>query len=349
VVVALVLLRLAIGWHFYRQGTEKLAYDPTTHEMRVAFSAEGFLKHAVGPLARAYHGMTPDFHSWPQLLATSAEAKPLSTADSERLAKWKAEYEGRRQEAAKKKEPVPVEFPPVGAYSAWAAQVSKDWQSLVDRFGKVRGVTEEQRKSAAAALDLRREQLAAYLEQEGPAIAEWQHELWRLHEWESLPDAASVPFEQKRISEKRAETASAGLAWVDQVRTIERGLVDDLKSSLTPEQQENGGVVAAIDKALTNPGEARLAKINLAVTCLVTGIGVCLLLGLFTRLASFAGILFLTSVILSQPPWTPGAELMVFYYQLVEIAALLVLAMSDAGRFAGLDFFIRAMFGKREE
>ena len=48
---ALVLLRLAIGWHFFREGSAKLAYDPRTKRFDVAFSAEGFLPQAKGPLA----------------------------------------------------------------------------------------------------------------------------------------------------------------------------------------------------------------------------------------------------------------------------------------------------------
>ena len=46
---------------------------------------------------------------------------------------------------------------------------------------------------------------------------------------------------------------------------------------------------------------------NWIVTILTIGVGVCLLLGFFTRLASLAGALFLLGVIATQPPWVADA------------------------------------------
>jgi hypothetical protein len=50
-ILALVLLRVAIGWHFYSEGTKKLAYDQGTGETRVAFSSESCFRTAGGPWA----------------------------------------------------------------------------------------------------------------------------------------------------------------------------------------------------------------------------------------------------------------------------------------------------------
>ncbi len=66
-----------------------------------------------------------------------------------------------------------------------------------------------------------------------------------------------------------------------------------------------------------------------------------------TRLAALGGIVFLCMVISTQPPWVPGAVTTMFYYQLVEIFALGVLLASGAGRWAGLDFFLRAWWARR--
>ena len=35
VVLAIVVLRLCVGWHFYKEGTKKLLYNPETKELRV--------------------------------------------------------------------------------------------------------------------------------------------------------------------------------------------------------------------------------------------------------------------------------------------------------------------------
>ena len=86
--------------------------------------------------------------------------------------------------------------------------------------------------------------------------------------------------------------------------------------------------------------------INLIVTWLTFGVGALLIAGLFTRLASFVGAMFLLSVLVSQPPWVASAETMFFPYQLVEFTALLVLIATAAGRYGGLDFFIHSVLSK---
>ena len=63
-----------------------------------------------------------------------------------------------------------------------------------------------------------------------------------------------------------------------------------------------------------------------------------MLIGLFTRLSAIALAIFLLSVIASQPPWIPGT--IPTYNHVVECIALLVLATTPVGRWAGLDFFI---------
>lgn len=73
-------------------------------------------------------------------------------------------------------------------------------------------------------------------------------------------------------------------------------------------------------------------------------LGWCLILGLFTPVASLAVGVFLFSVFLSQyPPTTgPGSSM----YQLIEALACFVLAATGAGRFAGLDFFLHLIVRK---
>ena len=69
-----------------------------------------------------------------------------------------------------------------------------------------------------------------------------------------------------------------------------------------------------------------------------------LVIGLFTRLSAVVLALFLLSIILSQPAWLSGT--VDTYNQTVECIALLVLASSHVGRWAGLDFFVHHLFLK---
>ena len=89
-----------------------------------------------------------------------------------------------------------------------------------------------------------------------------------------------------------------------------------------------------------DPGSMWL--INTMVKWTVILVGVFLVLGLFTRFWSVVGVGFLCSVIASQWPGWTGSE--ATYYQVVELCALLVLAATNAGRFAGLDFFVDTFF-----
>jgi uncharacterized membrane protein YphA (DoxX/SURF4 family) len=224
--------------------------------------------------------------------------------------------------------------------------VVADWKAKVEAFKTLPDISDNQKEAVDDILESRRQQLNDYLASQATAIVEWKNELARLHDWESAAGAEGIPFQADRIKEKKAETAAASAPWIAQVRTIERGLNHDLRETLNAEQLKNRGLTEQLDSVLADADDVRMHRINVAVTCVVIGVGVCLVLGLFTRLASAAGILFLLAVIGTQPPWVAGARTEVFYYQLVEIAALLVLFASAAGRWAGLDYFIRALLGK---
>ncbi len=343
---ALVVLRLTTGFHFYSEGTKKLEYNRGTGETRVAFSAEGFLRGAVGPWADFYKADLPGFHDWEHLLLVP-KLSPTTKDELAERAKWNADYAARRKAAVDKGEAAPIEFPPGAPYHKWAQQIDKDWAELVAGFKRLKELSDDQQKSADAALYHRREQLADYLASEENAFADWQHELWRLGDWEAAPGGLDVPFQTGRNAEKRSETQATGAGWVASVRSIEDGLKRDLRSTLTAEQQSNPTFVAAASTALADPTEGKLRKMNVAVTAVVVGVGVCLMLGLFTRLAAVAGIAFLLMVMAAQPPWVAGARTEFFWYQAVEIAALGVLLVSGAGRWAGLDFFLRALCCKR--
>ena len=86
----------------------------------------------------------------------------------------------------------------------------------------------------------------------------------------------------------------------------------------------------------------------------LTIVGACLILGLFTRLASLAGIGFLLLFYLCNPPFvgyfysipSEGSYLIV-NKNLVEICALLVIFVTRTGKFAGLDRILSGLFGRR--
>src|SRR5438128_609312 len=59
----LILLRVAIGWHFHTEGLEKVE----GWRKGKPFSAEGFLRASTGPLAPYFRGLIPDVNGLAKL------------------------------------------------------------------------------------------------------------------------------------------------------------------------------------------------------------------------------------------------------------------------------------------
>jgi uncharacterized membrane protein YphA (DoxX/SURF4 family) len=165
-----------------------------------------------------------------------------------------------------------------------------------------------------------------------------------LANWRKSPEGGAVPFVDERIATKTTETAKVPAPWISQVQQFDAELREDLRELLTTEQRELALTRTGMENAVSDPREHRLDFVNAVVTIVTIAVGVCLLIGFFTRTASIVGALFLLGVILSQPPWLPDAvETMP---NVIEFAALLVLAGAGAGRWAGLDFFTYSLFNR---
>ena len=97
-----------------------------------------------------------------------------------------------------------------------------------------------------------------------------------------------------------------------------------------------------------------LANADLITMWGLTIVGVCLILGLLTRLASLGGIAFILLFYLCNPPFigyfysipTEGSYLIV-NKNLVELCALVVIMVTGSGRFAGLDRILHGLFARR--
>ena len=347
---ALLLLRLCLGTHFFSEGTKKLAYDEGRQEWSLnpdfLATTEIVFRNATGPLAGLYKSQLPGFYDWENLLAVPRRAEPISSEEAFKRQDWQADYTARRKKADDEKQPIPIEFPEYAPYKAWADQIVAGLSGKLKSFTDISSINDEQDTQAAESFVARHQQLADFLVEESQSIQDYQHELWRLKTMEETGGADEIPFRRERVSAKRSETVSLGNRLVSEVRGIERGFNNDLRSVLTDEQRMNASLVNKVEKSLTSPKERRLRWLNVGVTCLVIGVGVCLLFGLFTRLAAVSGIVFLLSVMATQLPWVPGARADLFYYQLVECAAFLAIAASSPWRLPGMDYLLRGLWSK---
>ena len=327
-----MVLRLTIGWHFYSEGTKKL--EP-------GFSSAGFLGQAKGPLAGLYLRQLPDGYQWRKLLAVPLASEQLTQEEQADNAAWSADYSRRSAAAGKAGEPQPAELPPhAPAYRDWGENVILAWGQTLKRFQELSFLRDEQRQRAQHVLDRRLRQLTDYLADNEAAIAEYRHEISRIAAWQASAQTGSLPYHDERINSETKRSAALSQSWVRDVDEFAVGLQTDLLRLLDEQQVDAYGPEATI--SVTEPSAIRLARIDKAVTWLTLGVGGCLLLGFLTPLAACGGALFLLSVMASQPPWVDGAVTEYFYYQLVELIALLTLAAVGAGRWAGLDMFYYA-------
>jgi thiosulfate dehydrogenase [quinone] large subunit len=110
-------------------------------------------------------------------------------------------------------------------------------------------------------------------------------------------------------------------------------------------KQAKGPFAAQFHSLAASPN--MLANSDLITMWLLTIVGACLILGLFTRLASLGGIAFLLMVYFAAPPWigyfytvpSEGSYLIV-NKNLIEAAALAVIFFTGSGRVAGVDRII---------
>jgi thiosulfate dehydrogenase (quinone) large subunit len=117
-------------------------------------------------------------------------------------------------------------------------------------------------------------------------------------------------------------------------------------------KQARGPLGEAFRSLATRPD--LLANADLITMWGLTIVGACLILGLFTRLASLAGLGFILLFYLAAPPLigyfyaipSEGSYLIV-NKNLVELAALVVILLTGSGRFAGLDRIVHGLIRRR--
>jgi uncharacterized membrane protein YphA (DoxX/SURF4 family) len=286
-VVALAVLRIVVGLHFFLEGLSHLR-DP-------AWSSAGFRKAAVGPLADFYRSSLPEVGDWSGTLG------------------------GRDRRSA------------VDAAAAWQESVVQSWRNLLAARSKAVPLDAAGREAAEAQIAAASKELSAYLADIAPDLDDYRMQVDRLDAQARQPSAREVPFERKRVAEKRRELAALAVFWQTDAAAIGEKLVAEWNAALPTADR--------IRAAAAHPPTS-LWKADRFVSWALVTIGGCLVLGILVPFNAMGGVFFLASVIASQPFWVPGAQ--ATYDQWVELAALLVLATMPLGGWRGLDYFLRS-------
>lgn len=148
---------------------------------------------------------------------------------------------------------------------------------------------------------------------------------------------ASLRAHDARIEAERQQLIGPLLSTIDKMW---KDLENSLNNLATTEQWKRHGRLA-IGKVGRRPMDSEF--VDRFIPYFDLAVGICLVLGLFTRPAAIAGGLFLLTVCASQWPGAEGAA--PIFYQAIEMVALFALAAVGAGRFAGLDYVFGGLRG----
>lgn len=319
----LVLLRLAVGWHFAVEGGHKLYTHYTGKtSWNEPWTGEGFFKEGIGPAAPYARELLhlDDRDALARLKADDHKLPIPVNADWEAyFARFQTHYsltDAQKSEAS--------------ARFANAKQDTANWLAG--------DVPSEVKKQFAWGVETVRQSVPMRLAEYDAKVKEVDDILSR-----RLP-AFNKDVEKARLRTLKADASKllASLLGDLDERTAE--MKKSLAEVLTPDQQQAGPVPGA---EVSKP----VRWLDLATMWGHTILGSCLLLGLVSRLASFLLALFLVSVNLIAPalpygPTPPGAIGYYLYVNLyvIELLVLLVLASVPTGRWFGVDAFVHYVF-----
>ncbi|MDO4573685.1 MAG: hypothetical protein Q4D98_00560 [Planctomycetia bacterium] len=348
--IALVALRLTIGWHFFYEGCWKV-------DNADEFSALPFLTLSKGPFAPIFYAMAPDLDG-EQRLKTAEKEITFYVPDKVRVDVKKPGDEGftgtvpavvTSNEIVEKKETLTV-------YPAYYDSVERVYQKSLARF-KPEG---EQLKAFQLAWGKYVSSSTADLKADAVDVAEYLSGLARFRQDQA--DRNDGPEQKKRQWALMMKMRQEAKGLLQGQEDAANAFCDEVYSLLTDEQKKADSMpkfIVATDLLpfgvnLPIIGQSWTNFLNFSVTWALTLIGLCLILGFCSRLAAIGGGCFLIAVLMTQPPWPtlfPAAHpetghALIVDKNFVEMVAIFMLATLPVGRWGGLDYFVWNGFGK---
>ena len=345
---ALFLLRITVGYHFFKEGTNKLKYG---------FDASGFLTTAKGPLSNQFKAMVDDHDGKLRLGVTvdeSGEGISSVTVDPQlTLDIWK-DFRDRAASIYRFGDPKQVSMLKEKR-EVLAEQIKAAREQGDSAEANQLEIQRNQDEVAIKQLRVQEARSNVILAQAGDGLKSWlkdnhteivahygtqSREVGFDRDGSNKSDVPlgvdSLRYQVESISSDRKKQRYQWFKEIDDMWEAYEGQINSLAT-----QRQIASVSAAPTAARPfAPSWSPLQIINAVIPWFDTIVGVLLILGLFTRLASLAAAAFLVSVVLTQPPWIAGTT--PTYYQCIELVALLALFATCAGRIAGLDFFLAA-------
>ena len=325
-VVAVVLLRLTVGWHFFYEGAWKVNPDNE-------FSAIPFLAMAKGPAATLFYDMLPDIDGKKRLEIQEKDDAPR--LNNPAVQDQKVKY-----------------FP----------TFEEEWFAYYVKFKNHYNLSDDQDKAAKKLL-LRYCWSAYDLAAEiAPEVEAYKDSYDRFIAGVAA-GTNRAGHQKKRDWDQRQKLRGEVNKWAGELTDFGDDFQMQLWHLLDSDQKNKGTlppIVYGNNKIIvTAPSfgvNSWVDFLNFNVTWGLTAIGFCLLLGFCSRLAALGGAAFLMSVLLTQPPWPSiwphvhpeVGHAMIIDKNFVEMIACLVIAAFPAGRCAGLDYYLWNCLGGKK-
>ncbi|MCC6420877.1 MAG: DoxX family protein [Gemmataceae bacterium] len=370
--IFLVALRLAIGWHFLFEGIDKVqSHLNGPAEGHPLWTSEAYLRGATGPLAPFFRGQVeddPDRAALDRLTLPPVKAGERPQLPPVLEKEWQAAFarfvkfygvgdakvvqpEVLRAEAVAPLAGFPANIPWHGLAEITRVDLTKAPDKLqlllaqID-FAHARDETLAWLQGGEREAERAFSQISGKVKEKTPdRIREYREKLRQLREIEAYGlQVFGKDVWKKNLADLKKDVAARR---TELLADLNRPLVDTLdfiyKQRLTKDQQAKG--------ALPGPEPTnRLALIDGITMWGITAVGVCLILGLFTRTACVVGAGFLLLFYAAMPalPWlpvNPRAEGHYFFINknIIEALALLTLATTYTGRWVGFDGLIHAL------
>ena len=354
VFLTLLLLRVSVGFHFFKEGTNKIKSGD--------FTAEYFLGGAKGPLApyfktflddpdgktklcveeiqsedgRKSYALNPEltFLIWDDFIDKAIAYYGFGSPDLQAgISKRRQEFADQIASARENQDAT------IKTFELEQKRETDELSILAIRkqIPRAEQIFEDHKAQLNDFLKLNQTELLSHFGTEDRLIGfdrdgENRREV-----------ALYVDSLRGQVDSIRADRTKQLRGWSNEVVAIWDSLEDQINSLAVDVQAEKP------DLSIHRPfdqKQSKLKTINQFIPWFDTVVGVLLILGLFSRLASLAGAGFLASVVATQPPMVPGTD--PTYYICIELAACLVIFATCAGRYGGLDYFLSNLSNKKQ-
>ncbi|MDO5113202.1 MAG: hypothetical protein Q4E67_02395 [Planctomycetia bacterium] len=347
--MALVVLRLSIGWHFLYEGAWKI-------DNADKFSALPFLTLSKGPFAPIFYAMAPDLDGVERLRTEEKEVTFFTPTNRKVDVKKPGDsgFEGQEpavvtsRELVEKKETITI-------YPAYFYPVEKIYDQVLQKYAP----EGEQLQQFQVAWGNFIAAMNAFAKGNQEEIEGYLGSLKRFQEAKAAKN--NGPEQKKRQWSEMLKLRGEAKGFLNELDALAVAFCDEIYGSLTVDQKKIAmpEFVVATDQLpygihLPLVGSSWTKFLDFTVTWALTLIGVCLILGFCTRLAAIGGGCFLISVLMTQPPWPTifppvhpeVGHALVVDKNFVEMVAIFMLATLPVGRWGGLDFFVWNWIGK---